>query len=295
MKAVGNPWAYLGVVFVLSFAWQVLLYFNGGVSSGLFPVLMLFPASVAVVYRLRTGEGFRNVGWGLRKWWYLVPVMVVPVIVVLAVTGLCLGLGWGNWAGKVFRFEGGMVEVGALPLWPGSHTQSVAAFAISFLVALLIQSVPGSLVTLGEEFGWRGYVQEKLLRRFGINAGLSVLGITWGLWHLPIVLMGWNFPNHPVLGALVLMPLSTAFMGAFLGWLSLRSRSIWMPSLAHAAINRTATTLFVEMETGGDEMPLQLTWIAAWGVVAAVCLVSLNRTKPTLWQAAGAVPELRRE
>jgi CAAX protease family protein len=286
MKTVTNHWPYLGVVFLLSYAWQGVLYFNGGVDSGLFPILMLFPALVAVGFRLRAREGFRRVGWGLRKWWYVVPVLVVPVIVILAVAGLCLTLGWGTWAGKVFRFEGGMVEVGNLPLWPGSHSQTTAVFAASVMVALLVQSVPGGLVTLGEEFGWRGYVQEKLLRTFGLNRGLVLLGVIWGLWHLPIVLMGWNFPNHPVLGGLVLMPLSTVFMGAFLGWLYLRSRSVWMPSLAHAAINLTATTLFVEMDMGGKDMSLQLVWIAAWGVVAAGCFVSLNRSEPVLWQAA---------
>jgi len=287
MKAVTNHWPYVGVVFVLSYAFQAVLYVNGGVNSALFPILMVFPALVAIGFSLRTKEGFRNAGWGLKRWWYAIPALVIPTVVIVAVAALCVGLGWGTWAGKVFRFEGGSVEVGNLPLWPGSHTQGIALFSVTFLVALFVQAVPGSIITLGEEFGWRGYVQEKLLRGYGLNRGLVLLGVIWGLWHLPIVLMGWNFPNHPVLGGLLLMPIGTVFMGAFLGWIYLRSGSIWMPSLAHAAINLTATTLFMEMDMVQGDLSLQLTWILAWGFVAAGCFVSLNRTKPTLWQTNG--------
>jgi len=148
----------------------------------------------------------------------------------------------------------------------------------------------GSVFTFGEEFAWQGYLQQKLLRKFGLNWGLILLGIIWGYWHLPIILMGYNFPNHPVLGALLLMPISTIFMGIFEGWLNLRSKNIWMPALAHAAINLFAGLLF-EMIMHQDELFRQLMWLAVWGIVAALCLVSLNRKKPILWQETGATAD----
>ena len=92
--------------------------------------------------------------------------------------------------------------------------------------------------------------------------------------------MGWNFPEHPLLGALILTPLSTVFLGIFLGWLYLRSKSIWMPALAHAAVNLTATLLFSELIMQKDDFYLQLMFIASWGIVAGLCLLSLNRKKP---------------
>jgi hypothetical protein len=98
--------------------------------------------------------------------------------------------------------------------------------------------------------------------------------------------MGWNFPVHPILGALILTPLSNIFMGISLGWLYLCSRSIWMPTLAHAAINLTATLLFSEMIMQRDDLFLQLMFLAAWGGVAALCLISMNWKKPMLWQSA---------
>ncbi|UCG91554.1 MAG: CPBP family intramembrane metalloprotease [candidate division WOR-3 bacterium] len=103
--------------------------------------------------------------------------------------------------------------------------------------------------------------------------------------------MGYNFPNQPVLGALLLMPISTIFMGIFLGWLYLRSRSIWIPALAHATMNLSGTLLLTEVVMHQDQLFRQLMFIAAWGIVAALCLISLNRTKPILWQITEATTD----
>lgn len=143
--------------------------------------------------------------------------------------------------------------------------------------------VVGSVFSLGEEFGWRGYLQEKLLRKYGLNWGFIILGAIWGYWHLPIILMGYNFPSQPVLGALLLMPLGTIFLGMFLGWIYLRSRSIWMPVLAHTSINLFSGLLY-GMTMYQEELYRQLIWIAAWGIVAVLCLINLNKNKPILWQ-----------
>jgi membrane protease YdiL (CAAX protease family) len=40
-----------------------------------------------------------------------------------------------------------------------------------------------------EEFGWRGYSLDPLLKRFGILRGAAILGFIWGVWHLPLFFM----------------------------------------------------------------------------------------------------------
>ena len=272
--------SYLVVVFVLSYLWQLIIYFNVGIDSPLFPVMMLLPAVVAVAFRLLGKEGFRSVGWGVRKWWYLIPALIVPILFVLTVGWILAALDWAILSDKHFVFIGGMVEIQKIPLILGNHAQSIAFFALNFVLSLFIQSLLGSIVTIGEEFGWRGYLQEKLIQKFGLNRGLIFLGVIWGYWHLPIGLMGWNFPDHPVLGAFVLTPLSTVFIGIFLGWLYLRSRSIWMPTLAHASWNLCATLLLNEMIMQRDMLFLQLMLLVVWGVLAGLCLISLNLQKP---------------
>lgn len=275
-------WYYLAVVFFLSYLWQLVIYYTGGIDSNLFPILMLFPGIVAIAFRILNREGFRNVGWGLRKWWYILPALILPLVLTLVVGWLLTALNWATLSDRHFLFKNGMVEIQRVPFVLGNHTQSIPFFALNLVLSLSVQSLFGCLVTIGEEFGWRGYLQEKLIGKFGLNRGLILLGLIWGYWHLPIGLMGWNFPNLPVLGAFILTPLSTIFLGIFLGWLYLRSRSIWMPTLTHAAWNLCATLLMNEIIMQRDDLYLQFTLLAAWAILAGFCLISLNMKKPSL-------------
>ena len=277
---------YLIVVFTLSYLWQFVIFLNGGVDSSFIPLLMFVPGIVAIVFRILTKEGFRNVGWGLRSWWYIFPAIFVPFSIVFGIVLLLITFNWATLPEGFFIFKGGEVVYSKIGLMLGNQPQTIPFFILNFVLSHIIFFIIGSLITLGEEFGWRGYLQEKMIRILGLNWGFIILGILWGYWHLPIVLMGWNFPNHPVLGALLLMPISTIFSGIFVGWIYLRSRSIWMPALAHAAINLLSGFLF-QMTMNQNELSLQLMWIAAWGIVATFCLISLHREKPILWQATG--------
>ena len=278
-----NSWRYLLVVMLVSYIWQIIIYFNRGVDSFLIPLLMFIPGVVAVLFRIKSKEGLRNVGWGLRKWWYILPAIFIPILVV---TGVVLSLVTMNLATlpeNFIVFKDGMLEVSKIGLILGNQTQGIAFFIFNFVFSHIIFLIIGSLISLGEEFGWRGYLQEKFLRKYGLNLGVILLGVVWGYWHLPIVLMGWSFPNHPILGALVLMPISTIFFGIFEGWIYLRSGSIWMPALAHASINLFTGVLFL-MGMPQDTLFAKYILLVGWGIVAVFCLVSLNRNKPVLWQ-----------
>ena len=289
MKNKNTIWFYLLVVFVLSYLWQLVIYLTGGIESGLFPILMLFPGIIAIAFMVINKEDIRIVRWGLGRWWYILPALIIPILFILVVGWFLTALNWATLSGRHFLFQNGMVQIKGIPFILGNGAQSIAYFGLNFFLSLLIQALLGSLVTIGEEIGWRGYAQEKLISKFGTNGGLILLGVIWGYWHLPIGLMGWNFPNHPFLGALVLTPISTIFLGVYMGWLYLRSRSIWMPTLAHAAWNLCASLLLNEMIMLRDDLYLQLTILAAWAVIMGICLLSLNIRKPVLWQSVDLV------
>lgn len=53
---------------------------------------------------------------------------------------------------------------------------------VNILPILLISLVSGPL---NEEFGWRGYLLDKLFARFRFVGATLILGFIWGIWHLP--------------------------------------------------------------------------------------------------------------
>ena len=278
---------YVSIVFIFSYTWQYLIYKTGATESVLFPFLMWFPGLIAIAFLIFSRKGFRNIGWGMKKWKFIFPAILVPLLLSIGLMYIIKMLGWGEQTEKLFVFNNNMFEQIKFGLILGNHPQSISFFIFNMVVSHLLFLIVGSILTLGEELGWRGYLQEKLLRKYGIIKGLVVLGAIWGYWHFPVILMGYNFPSQPILGAFLLMPLGTIFLGIFLGWIYLRSRSIWMPAFAHTSINLFSGLLY-GMTMYENEIYRQIVWIIAWGIIAIFCVFSLNKNKPQLWQEMGS-------
>jgi uncharacterized protein len=52
--------------------------------------------------------------------------------------------------------------------------------------ALLVMAlVWPALAALGEEFGWRGFLLPRLEAKYGLLAAALIIGVVWGVWHLP--------------------------------------------------------------------------------------------------------------
>ncbi|MDQ9788657.1 CPBP family intramembrane glutamic endopeptidase, partial [Acinetobacter baumannii] len=54
----------------------------------------------------------------------------------------------------------------------------------------------------GEEYGWRYYLQPLLQKKFGLKGGVIVLGVVWGLWHLPVDFFYYTTPDQGFLAAI---------------------------------------------------------------------------------------------
>ena len=98
---------------------------------------------------------------------------------------------------------------------------------------------------VGEEAGWRGYMMPRLKERFGLLNGRLLGGIIWGVWHWPIMLLtgyeyGTDYLGAPVLGLLVWCVFCFA-VNTVLDWLYEKTGCIWVPAIAHGAVNAAAT------------------------------------------------------
>jgi len=87
----------------------------------------------------------------------------------------------------IFLFPFGLMAVSWLILlfFEGNHFSSDfiknPLTIIPAFFSILVMGGP-----LGEEFGWRGYALEKLLKKYSFFYSSLILGITHGLWHLPL-------------------------------------------------------------------------------------------------------------
>jgi uncharacterized protein len=130
-------------------------------------------------------------------------------------------------------------------MYPPGATAAIPPMTLlgsTFLNTIIIGPFLGLIITFGEEYGWRGYLQSELVH-LGRIRGVGLLGIIWGVWHWPIILMGYNYPGQPVLGPL-LMTGYTVALSYFLAYAVFKSKGVWTAAYLHA-LNNQAFAFFM--------------------------------------------------
>jgi membrane protease YdiL (CAAX protease family) len=126
--------------------------------------------------------------------------------------------------------------LGALGGPEGSMSPGVFLL-LAGIQTVLVGPFLGLMYGFGEEYGWRGFLQEQLIR-LGKRRGILILGLIWSAWHYPVIWMGHNYPGYPVLGTL-LMTFYTTALAFVLGYAMLKTGSIWLVAFLHALNNQT--------------------------------------------------------
>jgi uncharacterized protein len=253
-------WAYLGLTFALAWAAWVpaaalfgdphrpaLPSFTGGLV-----VLQTLGAAAPTVaaYLVLRASGRRDlIGWiagRYRIWrvhpgWYLTAGLLAPAITLLSLAVRAL-------ADPHFHIAPGS------PLGELLGDLGVGGVALIFPLLVLGQ-LPSS--PLLEEFGWRGLALPVLQGRWNALASSVVLGLVWGVWHLPLMVAH----GDPLVPYLLLIVPQTVLMT----WVVNSARgSMLLAMLFHAGLNTALTTLY----PGSRSMvEIALTWLVAVAVV----------------------------
>jgi len=157
--AFGLTWLYELVVLILlrlPFEPWYLPVFIG-------PLAAAFIMAAVTGGRAGIGQLLRAcVRWRVKFVWYLFVLVGIPLIYLL----------------------GAIVVAGGLPTVPANLLLRIAQ---SYPYALVYTLVIGG--PLFEEPGWRGFALPRLQQRYRPLAGSLILGLLWGLWHLPMYLV----------------------------------------------------------------------------------------------------------
>lgn len=249
-------WAGVALFLGLTFAISWLLFIGLRALGVPFTVRaaagMFGPALAALIVRLVRREGFADAGLRLvakgRKgagWMYLTAYLFPPLFFAASI-GFVLLTTYQHWdlAHNIQGLGQTLLETlqrsgRKLPANMSAESLAQISLIAQAVEAFSIGIVINMVFTFGEEFGWRGYLLPRLAPLGGLPAAILV-GLIWGLWHAPLIVMdGYNYPGHPWLGVLM-MTLFCVSLSMVFTWLRFRSGSTWTTVLAHAAFNAQA-------------------------------------------------------
>jgi len=235
--------------------------------------VMWVPALATVLtIKSITREGFDITGFrigALRP--YLTSALVVPAcfIAAYALTWL-FGLGRPDWQMADFRslLASTGVDTSTMPS-PGLVLPAV------FLASLFIGPTINGIFGFGEEFGWRGYLLPKLMP-LGKFKAYVIVGVIWGLWHAPLIVVGFNYPGYPILGIMGMVGMTTA-LGIYMNELTLRNRSSILAGWIHGAFNGQAYGIWRILFPNVNPLLGGLTGLVGIAVWLVVGLLEVHR------------------
>ena len=238
-----------GLAWTLGFGFFAL---GGRVNSGAFvavAVLYMFaPATAAFITQKWTWqEPLRDLGlrrprlpWMAVAWLGPVLLVIVALAASLALPGVSLVTGLEGFMAAIAD----KVPPEHLARLKEDLAQSILAapgvlLLLSFGQILVAGPTINALAALGEELGWRGLLMREL-KPLGFWRSSLVIGFFWGVWHLPIIINGYNYPGYPVLGP-IMMTLLTVLLSPIIGYVTWRAESVLAAAVFHGTFNAAAS------------------------------------------------------
>ncbi|HAU5413281.1 TPA: CPBP family intramembrane glutamic endopeptidase, partial [Clostridioides difficile] len=164
-------------------------------------ILVLFTGIITICYACLEGKElypFKNVNKS---------IICIFIFIIIINLSKCIMLGW-----KDINFINLIMNI--FLIFPYIANQSILFF--------------------GEEYGWRGFLQEKMQTKFGKRMGVILLGIIWELWHIPL----WFTVYHVDVLGILLRLFSVISLSIFFGYVYMKTKNVWSCVVIHL-INNT--------------------------------------------------------
>lgn len=154
------------------------------------------------------------------------------------------------------------------------------------IMGVFLSPFANLLNCFGEEWGWRGYLLPKLLKQFKVVPAILVNGVIWGLWHIPLIIMGHNYgvgyPGYPITG-IIAMCIFCVVTGTIFSYVTIKTNSCIPAVMGHGMLNGFAAAglLFTSVDDPFNVFvgPMPVGVVGGLGliIVAAVLLYKLHQ------------------
>jgi uncharacterized protein len=241
--------AFLATAYGLSIMLSLVIGLTGGHESTVIGLsyLSMFLPSISVLFVTLGMKRPPRIRWDhfplrhLPVALFLIPAVLHAVMMPLmvAVHGR---LPWEDW---LTSQPDGLYHT---PVSRGWGTLTIQGLAGHIVLNAVLGLAVISFLAFFEEVGWRAWLLPRLLDRMDVRRAVVVTAIVWALWHVPFELSGILHIDgvSPVKLALTI-PFGTAAARLILGWLWLRTKSIWLVAIAHGALNNWGQYAFKYM------------------------------------------------
>lgn len=171
----------LYMILVLLVTWSVtaVLFIKPSIGLEFFTLIMFIPGILAVIFNIAEYKSAKKVfECFTRK--ITVKAMLFsifyPVIFVIICAVIAYVSGMASFHREAYINSFGQV----------THDKILVIRDIVVFIIVTILTLPS---TLGEEYGWRGYLLPKLTKLYGKVKATTIVGIVWGLFHVPAVFL----------------------------------------------------------------------------------------------------------
>ena len=236
-------------------------------------VYMFFPLITALVLQAIDKEKFNHTGLiNFKVSWSWVVAWLLPVVMVaicIFVNGLMPGVELQYNSEQLIsqyhvpeeQQEMVREQLGKIPVY---------LLVISVVVSGLIAGITvNAIAAFGEEYGWRNYLVGALREVKFWKAALFI-GIVWGIWHFPLIMMGHNYPNEPYWGVL-LMVVMCILLGVIELYFVLKSKSMVVAPIMHGTVN-AVSGLTIYFTLGGNDFLNGMAGLSGFIVMAVTIL-----------------------
>ena len=260
----GISWLSAGIFYLCGIEYQSVWGLLLGIAY------MFFPLASVLITQLITGEKpFSGIGLSFRlnRWWWLGWLVIIPVLILLSLPVSAL------FPGVSIDADSEMMRQAADSLKAQGMTAGTGGILALTLVSGLFAGITvNAVAAFGEESAWRGFLY-RLLKGQGFWKESLIIGVIWGVWHAPLILMGHNYPSHPVAGVFMMVAFCVLLTPVMI-FIRERSGSVVMAAIAHGTVNALAG-LSIMLLSGYDELLCGFPGLAGFIVLALADLAIL--------------------